>query len=245
MKLSGNTILVTGGSSGIGLEISKQLLQKSNKVIICGRSQKKLDEAKKLNPELIVYQCDISQKEQINELVNKIESEHPDINVLINNAAIVHKTSFVDNPEILRLAEEETATNFLGPVRLIKKLLPVLNNNDKPCIVNVTTGLVYIPRTIYPFYNATKAALHSFTQGLRFQIDNSKTEIIEVMFPAVDTAWHKGDPPKIAISPKIAVDAMFKGIKKNRSEIRIGKAKLLYRISRIAPAFALKKVNSL
>jgi len=245
MKLSGNTILITGGSSGIGLECSRQFTQMGNKVLVCGRSIEKLKEAQRQIPGLEIFQCDLSDKNQCNDLVNWIKKEHPKLNLLINNAAIVHKAGFIETDGILKMAEKETETNFLAPIRLINLLYPLLSTNVNPCIVNVTTGLIYSPRADYPFYNATKAALHSFTQILRLQLSKSVVEVIEVIYPAVNTPWHKGNPPKIAISPREAVYEMIKGLKKGKPEIRIAKVKLLYVISRIAPKFASKKINSL
>lgn len=245
MKLTGNTILITGGSSGIGLELSKQFVNTQNKVIICGRSQKRLEEAKKLVPELEIYQCDISDKKQCADLALYIEDKFPQLNMLINNAAIVNRAVFHSSDDILNMAQEEIETNFMAPIRLVKLLLPVLKTNKYSHIVNTTTGLIYSPRADYPFYNATKAALHSFTQVLRKQTEDLDLKITEAMFPAVNTPWHNGNPPKIAISPQQAVNEMFKGMKKDKSEIRIGSASLLYKIARIAPGFAFKKVNSL
>jgi uncharacterized oxidoreductase len=245
MKLSGNTILITGGSSGIGLESSRQFMQMGNKVLICGKSLEKLKEAQRQIPGLEIFQCDLADKNQCNDLADWIKEKHPELNVLINNAAIVHKTNFIGTDGIAEMAEKETETNFLAPIRLINLLYPLLATNENPGIVNVTTGLIYSPRAAYPFYNATKAALHSFTQVLRLQLSKSVVEVIEVMYPVVDTPWHKGNPPKIAISPREAVDEMIKGLKKGKPEIRIAKVKLLYVISRIAPKFASKKINSL
>ncbi|MFK5879512.1 MAG: SDR family NAD(P)-dependent oxidoreductase [Flavobacteriaceae bacterium] len=245
MKLSKNTVLVTGGSSGIGLELSKQLLLRANKVIICGRSKSKLLEAQKLFPKLEIFQCDLSDKNQCNDLVNWLNEKHPELNVLINNAAIVHKTSFIDTKDIIEMAELETATNFLAPIRLIKLLHPLLKINNNPNIINITTGLIYAPRVDYPFYNATKAALHSFTQTLRIQLAKTNIKVIEVMFPAVKTPWHKGNPPKIAITSQKAVSEMIKRLEGGDTEIKIAGVKILYALSRIAPKFALKKINSL
>ncbi len=245
MKLSGNTVLITGGSSGIGLELSKRLLEKENRVIICGRSEEKLLKAQKLLPELEIFQCDLSDRNQCKDLADWIRKEYPELNVLINNAAIVSRTKFTENENIIKIAEQEMETNFLAPVRLISLLHPLLITSPNPCVLNVTTGLIYSPRADYPFYNATKAALHSFTQTLRIQLADTKVEVIEIMFPAVNTPWHKGNPPKIAIAPQKAVHEMIKGLEKGKPEIRIAGAELLYRISRIAPQFALKKVNSL
>ncbi|MEE9364897.1 MAG: SDR family NAD(P)-dependent oxidoreductase [Cellulophaga sp.] len=245
MKLSGNTILITGGSSGIGLELSKQLIERNNRVIICGRSEQRLNDAKAQIPELEIFKCNLSNKNQCYDLALWIKKEHPRLNLLINNAAIVNKTSFLETDRIIEMAKQEMETNFMAPVRLIHFLYPQLQKNENSAIINITTGLIYAPRADYPFYNATKAALHSFTQVFRKQTEESKTAIIEVMFPAVKTTWHKGNPPKIAISTDKAVDEMLLGLEKGKLEIRVAGAKLLYRVSRIAPKFAFKKVNSL
>ncbi len=245
MKLSGNTILITGGSSGIGLELSKRLIQNNNKVIICGRSQRKLNEAKKQLPELEIIQCDLSSKTECANLARWITTHHPNINVLINNAALVHKVDFLSTENIMEMAELEVETNFMAPIRLTYALYPHLQKNTNPKIINITSGLVYTPRVDYPFYNATKAALHSFTQVFRKKTKHSNVDTIEVMFPAVKTPWHNGNPPKIAIPTEKAVDDMLKGLEKGIPEIRIAGVKLLYQISRIAPKFAFKKVNSL
>ncbi|RED92986.1 SDR family oxidoreductase [Marinoscillum furvescens] len=244
MDLTNNTILITGGSSGIGLELSRQLVAK-NKVIICGRSEKALLKAQAELPKLVVYPCDLSDENQCDQMVKWIQKEHPTLNVLINNAAIVHKEPFLQTANITEKAEQEMRTNFLAPIRLIHLLYPMLQQNEQASIINVTTGLIYTPRADYPFYNATKAALHSFTQVLRKQTEASNVEVIEVMFPAVKTPWHKGSPPKIAISCEEAVTKMIKGLVKGKSEIRVGGAKLLYVISRVAPGFAFKKVNEI
>ncbi len=245
MNLKNNTVLITGGSSGIGLQLSKVLLQSGNKVIICGKSNEKLVVAKKLIPELITYQCDLSNSVDCADFAKKISVNHRDLNILINNAATVNKVDFFNQPDALLLAENEYQTNLLAPIRLIKLLYSTLTTNNAPAIINITTGLIYAPRVIYPFYNSSKSALHSFTQTLRLNLNNEKISVIEVMFPAVDTPWHKGTPPKIAISVEKAVAEMIKGLEKGKSEIKVGGAKILYLMSRIAPAFAIKKMNEI
>ncbi|MDF3029105.1 MAG: acr [Fluviicola sp.] len=245
MNLSGNTILITGGSSGIGLELCKQLVHKKNTVIICGRSLEKLQEAKSQFPEVEIIQCDLADKKQCEELIHRVKSNYSKINVLINNAAIVNKIDFIGTENALEMAENEIAINFLAPLNLIKELYTTLQQNLHPNIITITTGLVYTPRTDYPFYCGTKAALHSFTQVLRKQTENDKVKITEVLFPSVSTPWHKGNPPKMAISPEKAVSQMLKGLEKEKAEIKVGKVKLLYIISRFAPGFAFKKVNSI
>lgn len=245
MDIYNNTVLITGGSSGIGLELAQRLLEKNNKVIICGRSKQKLEHAKELYPELETFQCDISEEQQSLDLTGWIHKNHPDLNILINNAALVHNTSFLDTDNILEKLKLEVDTNLLAPIRLIKHLHPVLEKNDNPTIINITTGLVYAPKADYPFYNATKAALHSFTQVLRIQLKGTNFKVIEVLFPAVKTPWHEGNPPKIAITVEKAVNEMIKGLEKGKAEIKVAGVKILYYLFRIAPGFALKKINSL
>ena len=245
MKLTKNKILITGGSSGIGFELAKRFLQSDNKVLICGRSDKNLELAKKELPDLEVFQCDLSKYQSCQELAQWIQNHHPDCNMLINNAALVHTADFLSDENILDKANLEFQTNTIAPITLAKLLMPVIKQNVNPVLINVTTGLVYSPKATYPFYCATKAALHSFTQGLRFQMNGSGIKIIEAMFPAVDTPWHNGNPPKIAISVEKAVSEMMRGLEKDKKEIYIGKVKLIRMISRIAPGFALRKINSL
>jgi uncharacterized oxidoreductase len=245
MEISNSTIIITGGSSGIGFEMCRQLIKRGNKVITCSRSLEKLTAVKKQLPDLIIYQCDIAQETECRVFTEWIIRNHPQVNVLINNAAIVSQTNFTEDDFILEKMKNEMATNLLAPIRLIKFLYPVLIQNSNSKIINITTGLVYIPRTIYTFYNASKAALHSFTQVLREQVKNENIKIIEVLFPAVDTPWHNGNPPKIAISPEKAVTKMLKGIARNKIEIRIAKVRLLYLLFRFLPQFAFKKINNI
>jgi uncharacterized oxidoreductase len=244
MVLQKNTILITGGSSGIGLELVKRLIEKNNKVLICGRSKEKLEIAKLNHPDIEIFQCDVSKEKECERLTDWIQEKHPECNILINNGAIVHIADFYKDKKILEKANAEIRTNLLAPIVLSKFLTPIIEKNPNPKLINITSGLVYVPKTAYPFYNATKAALHSFTQVLRIQIGKSSINVIEVFLPPVDTPFHQGNPPPRAISAEKAVDAMIKGIEKGEIEIRVGITKLLYIMSRIAPKFILKKVNS-
>jgi len=244
MELKNNTILITGGSSGIGLELAKRLSTK-NVVLICGRSFDKLEEAKKQLPKLEMFQCDISVKSECERLVAWVKENHSGLNILINNAAITHSTNFKEDEKAIEKAEAEINTNLIAPILLSKLCIPILERNENPKLINITTGLVYAPRAIYPFYNATKAALHSFTQVLRIQLKKSPISVVEVLFPAVDTPWHKGDAPDIAISVESAVTEMITGLRKEKAEIKVGKVKLLQMVSRIAPSLAIKKMNNL
>lgn len=243
MMIQGNTILITGGGSGIGLELAKELCL-HNKVLVCGRSLDKLLAAKRQLPNIEVFACDISLIEECKLLFDWVQSKHPKCNILINNAALAHRTDFVEDPEALQKAHLEFATNILAPITLCKLFIPLLSTQVNAKIFNISTGLIYAPRSIYPFYNATKAALHAFTQVLRIQMEKNPIQVIEVMLPVVDTPWHKGPVPKIAITAEKAVDEMLRSWDKNLPEIKVGKVKLLYWLSRLAPQFALRKINS-
>lgn len=245
MELRNNTVLITGGSSGIGFTLAKKLIDLGNTVIICGRSKDKLDHAQTILCSVHTFRCDVSQLEECYKLADYIKENFPLCNLLINNAAIVHKVNFWDEKEILAQAEQEIKTNLMAPIWLTKLLAPVLAKHLNAGIVNITSGLVYVPRTTYPIYNATKAALNSFTQVIRAQNTKDNLQLIEVLFPVVDTPWHKGVVPKMAISPDKAVEEMLSGLKKDIVEIRVGKVKLLCWLTRIAPKLAWKKINSL
>jgi uncharacterized oxidoreductase len=203
----------------------------------------KLEGAKRTNPKIEVFQCDLAKPEECKKLADWIRKEHPDCNMLINNAAIVHRTNFYNDQEAISKAEKEIFTNFMAPLMLTKMLIPVIEKNLNPKIINITSGLVYMPKAAYSFYNSTKAALHSFTQVLRLQLEKSPIKIIEVMYPAVDTPWHNGNPPGIAIKPEVAVQEAISRIEKGKTEIKVGKVKLIHNISRIAPSYALKRIN--
>ena len=202
MILQKNTILITGGSSGIGLELAKRLIEKDNKVIICGRSKEKLENAKIENLEIEIFQCDLSKEKECEKLTHWIKQTHKECNILINNAAIVHIASFYKDEKILEKVKTEIHTNLLAPIILTKLFIPILENNPKPKLINISSGLAYVPKAEYPFYNATKSALHSFTQTLRVQMDKSTIDILEVFLPPVDTPFHKGNPPQKAITVK-------------------------------------------
>jgi len=246
LKLINNTILITGGGSGIGLELTKTLLRMGNIVIICGRSENKLQMVKNDLPRVHTVQCDVSDQKQREELFSQVTNEHPRLNMLINNAVIVNYLKIQDKNYSAALVDREIQTNFIGPVGLIKLFLSHLSRQKNSAIINMTTGLVYAPHADMPGYCASKAALHSYTQSLRLQLKDNPIKIIEVMMTAVDTHFHDGGHvPDIAITTKKAVTLMLNEIQKSKNEIKIGKVKLLSLLCRIAPDFSLNKINKL
>ena len=170
MNLSGNTILITGGGSGIGRGLAESFLKLGNQVIVSGRRQDVLDQTTRANPGIASMALDVNDPEAIRVFAARVTAEHPDLNVLINNAGIMKPENLRDLPDGLDDSESIITTNLLGPIRLIAALLPHLQKQAHPVVINVSSGLGFVPLPITPTYSATKAALHSYTLSLRVQL---------------------------------------------------------------------------
>jgi uncharacterized oxidoreductase len=186
MQLDANTILITGGASGIGLAIAKRFRKAGSDVIVCGRDENKLRSAREENPGLVTYACDVGKQGDREELVRWITREHPKLNVVINNAGIQRKIQLAE-AEPWAETEAEIAINFHAPVQLCRLFIPHLLTRERPALVNVSSGLAFITATHVPVYAATKAALHSFTVSLRAQLASTPIQVIEIVSPAVNT----------------------------------------------------------
>lgn len=186
MALSNSTVLITGGSSGIGFALARQLLQDGNRVIVCSRSTEALTRAQATEPALITRTCDLTNTGSRRELVDWIAAEHPDLSVVFNNAGVQSRRNFTGDHALDGL-EQEVAVNFTAPVQLIGELLPLLRRQPRAVIVNVTSGLAFAPMADVPVYCATKAALHSFTLSLRHQLRHTQVKVVELAPPIVDT----------------------------------------------------------
>ena len=184
MKMTERTWLITGGATGIGLALAKAVAARDNRVIVCGRNRENLDKAAREVPGLIARQCDVADADSRHELVAWLADEHPDLSVLVNNAGIQIPRDF-DAGDAVRGVEAEIATNLTAPIHLIEELLPQLRRQPEATIVNVTSGLAFAPIALFPVYCATKAALHSFTMTLRYQLRNSTVEVVELAPPIV------------------------------------------------------------
>lgn len=183
MKLSGNKILITGGATGIGFALAERFIKENNIVIICGRSESALNEAAAKLPSVITRQCDLSSVKEREELFNWIQDEHKDLNVLVNNAGIQNWMS-VSDPDFFERADNEITVNIEAPVHLTSLFL---NLNSLNTIMNVTSGLSFIPLIKVPVYSATKAFFHSFTVSLRAVLRSKNIEVIEIIPPALNT----------------------------------------------------------
>lgn len=185
MNLSGNTILITGGGSGIGLALAEEFQRLGNDVLVAGRSQARLEIAKAKG--LMVFPVDMTSEDSIKALAAQVVAQYPALNVVLHNAGVManEKLTSRDNSKI---ATETIATNLLGPIYLTNALLPHFLKQNAATIITVTSGLAFVPLIMAPSYSATKAAIHSYTQSLRYQLKDTAVQVIELMPPYVRTS---------------------------------------------------------
>lgn len=188
MKIAGNTILITGGTSGIGLGLALHLHEAGNKVIIAGRRQKLLDEITLEHPGIAAVVLDVAESDSIAAARDIVAATYPELNVLVNNAGIMLRENLLD-PTELRVAEDHISINLLGTIRMTHAFLPLLVGKPDAVLMNVTSSLAFVPFPVTPTYSATKAALHSFSESLRVQLDSADAgvQVIEVIPPSVRT----------------------------------------------------------
>ena len=187
MKLTGNTILITGGGSGIGRGLAEAFQALGNTVIIAGRRQQALEETTSANPGMRSAQLDIESAESIRAFAATMAKEYPALNVVIHNAGIMRPENLLEQAEELKDAEAIITTNLLGPIRLTAALLPQLKKQPAATIMTVSSGLAYLPMALTPTYCATKAAIHSYSMTLRYQLRGTKVDVLELVPPYVQT----------------------------------------------------------
>lgn len=223
MNLSQNKILITGGASGIGLGLTERFLLENNTVIICGRRASLLAEIEQKHPSIITRVCDLAIESGRIALYEWVTENHPDLQVLVNNAGIQHWMDISDE-DFYQKASVEIETNILAPVHLANLFTQL---DSLKTIINVTSGLSFVPLTKVPVYSATKAFFHSFTQSLRHLLKSKNIEVIEMIPPALNTdlggiGLHEGQP---AVSD--FVDAVFAQLKEGKEELTFGFSEML------------------
>lgn len=246
MELQGKTILITGGTAGIGLEAAKQFLANGAKVIITGRDQSKLDKTKKLYPTLIAIRSDVGNADDEQLLFNQIK-ELGGIDILYNNAGVLSMSTNMGmaNDRHSKEAEHEMNVNYFGVIRLNNLFMDMLKSKQESAIINTTSILSYVPSTIEATYSASKVALRFYTETLRKHLEllKSNVKIFELLPPVVATEMTAGRNDK-KITPEKLVKALIAGLKKEQFTIRVGDTKLIYIINRLFPKIAFGLVNS-
>jgi len=242
MELGGNTALVTGGASGIGLAIARRLLEAGSTVIVCGRRADRLHEAARAHPGLVTRVCDLAHAGEREALFRWARDEFPALNLLVNNAGIQRRISLAD-PEPWEETHQEIAINFDAAVHLALLFLPHLAGRDRGAIVNVTSGLALVPMASAPVYSATKAALHSFTLSLRHQTRATGLRVIEILPPAVDTDL--GGPGLHTFGTPLDefADAVMRRMAGGELEIAYGFAEERVQAARVATDAAFERLN--
>lgn len=240
MKLTGHTILISGGTSGIGLELGRVLLQKNNRVILLGTNQEKLKKLKEEGFETL--SCDLSNVSEIEAASIQIQHKYPNINMLFNNAGVQFNYSYPNDAIQPDKIYRETAINFSGQVVFTQLILPILLGNERATIVNTTSGLAYYPKNDGLVYSATKAAFHSFTIGLRNTLKPLGVKVIEFIPPVTDTGMTQGRQEE-KMSPKVLALLAIEQMEKGNTILSIRKLRLFPSIAFFFPKVAYKIIN--
>lgn len=243
MKTSQNTILITGGSAGIGFAIAKLLGEQGNHIIITGRDEQRLNKALLQLPNATAIVSDVSKEEDTSALVERIKKDFPTLNIVVNNAGKAFLYDISSSEDAFGKAGEEMLTNYLSVIRLNEQLLPLLKSQKDAAIVNVSSIVAIVPGKLTT-YSASKAALHSYTQSLRGMLQNSNVKVFELMPPLVDTEFSTAINGKTGISAAQVASDLLQALKDNQYEIRVGKTQYVYDLYLKNPEEAFNLMNT-
>lgn len=247
MKLTARTILITGGSSGIGLDMAGQLLAKGNVVIITGRSEQALEAARRRYPGLTSFRSDVSDVDGIRALYDTVTARYPKLDTLINNAGIMQMLK-LGRDRSLEEVTREIDIDLNGPIRMVQQFLPHLRSQPNALIVNVSSGLAFVPFPISPIYSAAKAGLHAYTRCLRVQLRGTSVTVAELAPPLTETPLFspefkghmKGEK---GMPVDVLVRRFIDGIEAGKTEIRPGQSNILKIASRLAPELIFRQLS--
>ena len=246
MNLTGHTVLITGAGTGMGLEAAKQFAARGNRVVMVARNEERLRREADGLDGAVAYACDISDTDQVAGLLAFVAQEHPDLDMVLLNAAVTHTYKLFDGEDALSHAEDEMRTNYLSAVRLIDELVPILDRQADPALIVTTSGVAFAPDITNPTYSATKAALHSLTQSVRLQLerDGSNIKVFEFMAPLVDSPFSAGVISGMKMPVPTAVAELFDGVERDELELHVGITKDAYEALRESSDAAVRAVNA-
>jgi uncharacterized oxidoreductase len=247
MDLKNSTILITGGTSGIGLEFVKQLTALGATIIVTGRGEDAHNQAKKMFPNIYTFQSDVSKPQDVEELYQNITSQFPELNIVINNAGVMRLIDVQDTTLSMENINREIAINLSGTMFMVHRFLPHLLTKQSAAIINVSSAIAFMAYSVAPVYSASKAGVHAYTKALRLQLQDTNVKVIEVIPPGVNTNlqndWVLQPNPKQMMAADKMVSEALKGIQKNNPEIKPGLVKLIKVMSRIAPGFVERNLG--
>jgi uncharacterized oxidoreductase len=248
MKIQGNTVLITGGATGIGFSLAEAFVKAGDRVVICGRREAKLREAKGKLPQVHTKVCDLSKEDKRTSLYEWVSSNFGDVNILVNNAGIQRMIDLKKGINELSAGEDEIEVNLKAYVHLCALFIPLFLQKEEAAMINVSSGLCFVPIAVMPVYCATKAAIHSFTQSLRHQLRDTPVKVFEVIPPTVDTELDKGARAQRrqedrGIPPVEVAKATLKALKNDQYEVTIGMAENLRMGARTNPEQVFQNIN--
>lgn len=245
METSNNTVLITGGSAGIGFEIAKLFVERGNQVIITGRNEERLREAAAKLGKVTAIVADVTNNDDMELLADRLKRDFPTLNLVVNNAGMTYVYELSDHNGATEKAKTEMETNYFSVINLNEKLLPTLLAQSKAAIVNVSSIVSFVPVRVLPTYSASKAALHSYTQLLRYALSHdTNVEVFELMPPLVNTDFSKEiGGEENGIPPTVVAQDLLNAIEEGRYEIRVGGTEDMYNMFRSAPEEAFKVFN--
>lgn len=240
MKIANKAVLITGGTSGIGYELVKQLAPTNDSIVVISRNPVKLQALREAFKNVITYECSISDDTALEKTIRNIVNNHPDISVVFNNAGIQETPTFLDKTFSYDSIDREISVNFAAPVKICALMLGHMVAIDAPsAFVNISSGLALFPKKSSAVYCATKAAIHSFSKSLRYQLEGTPVAVHEAIMPLVDTPMTEGRG-KGKMKAEDAAEAIIKGIEDGRHEIYVGKARMMPFLSRVSPSLMAK-----
>jgi short-subunit dehydrogenase involved in D-alanine esterification of teichoic acids len=244
MKLKNKVVFITGGTSGIGLELAKQLTELGSYVVVCAKNKSEVSIFKEHHKNIEAIKCNVLLEEDIKDAVKFIKKKYGKLDLLINNAAVQYRIDFLKDKDFSEKAREEINTNFLSYVEMTEKFLELFSYSKEAGILNLCSAVAYEPIPKVATYCATKSAVYSFSKSLRYQLKKKKIKVFTAFPPKVDTKLNKFSSGGKGISPNKAARKIIKGIKKNKNNIRIGLSKLLYFGYRFFPGITRKVMQN-